>query len=500
MFLLLLLPGAVVSLTCDGYDIDDTFSVSYTNGGGDVTYKLVESGSLSDLFTIDSLTTCPTGDLIIPSTHDVDSNCSNIQVATIAESVFADCIGITSVEVMAGVLRIGANAFAKCTGMEAAIVPLTVTSMGDSVFADCSSLQSIQFHADHHFTEFGLGMFENCRALESVILPNLYDLGERTFSGCWDLSEVDFGGLKTIGKMAFSECLNLTRVRCGTGSIEKIDEMAFYGCVRLTTVIFPSWDIGARAFAHCIALEHVYGGSQIGTIGEEAFLNCSSLASITLPATLTTIGYGAFQDCVALEYFAYCGSYSPELSPDGDDVFTGCDALLKVHAALWNEAFAGSQVPVEPDFEPDCTFPVPDEGTTTTPVTVRPSGALTWTATPVKTPATETVREESVMGTMAIAGIAIGGVVLIGVVIVLIVFLRKRRRDPRNDMYNNASLDDSSDAEKGEKKVVSLEVAVADDANSSDASDAAAEKVKSGEAADGVEAVDDNTSGDHVEA
>lgn len=78
------------------------------------------------------------------------------------------------------------------------------------------------------------GVFEGCRNLTSVILPDsVVYIGYSAFAGCESLTNITIpDGLTDIGESAFSECISLTNIII-PDSVISIGYGAFYGCTNL---------------------------------------------------------------------------------------------------------------------------------------------------------------------------------------------------------------------------------------------------------------------------
>ena len=101
---------------------------------GDYTYT-VHSNKAS----IVGCDTAISGDVTIPSVLD------GYPVVGIDYYAFSRCIGLTSVEIPAGVTSIATYAFDGCNGLTSVEIPASVTSIGCDVFRDCDKLTSVTF-------------------------------------------------------------------------------------------------------------------------------------------------------------------------------------------------------------------------------------------------------------------------------------------------------------------------------------------------------------------
>ena len=110
---------------------------------------------------------------------------------------------------------IGAGAFSDCISFYDVELPSGLKSIGDYAFANCTELISVTFNpcdieilSEH--------IFENCYALEEIILPQT---------------------IKTIEANAFYNCISLKEITIPL-SVTEIKSQAFQGCYQLTSVNF----------------------------------------------------------------------------------------------------------------------------------------------------------------------------------------------------------------------------------------------------------------------
>ena len=178
-------------------------------------------------------------------------------VTKVGNHAFANCLGLTSVEIPEGVTSIGDNAFDFCSGLTSVTIPSTVTSIGNFAFSLCDGLTSVSI--PNSVTSIGNQAFKDCRGLASVTLSStITSIKFNTFSGCSNLTSV------TI-----------------PSTVTSIEESAFDGCTGLTSVTIPN---------------------TVTSIGAWAFESCTGLNPLVVPNTVTTIGLNAFKDVPRVIY------------------------------------------------------------------------------------------------------------------------------------------------------------------------------------------------------
>jgi hypothetical protein len=124
-------------------------------------------------------------------------------------------------------------------------------------------------------TEIGDSVFESCKSLQEVILPNsIVKIGEKAFMNS-TLEKINLPeGVCEIGIEAFSGS-KLYEISIPS-TLGEISRNTFYFCFNLTKVMLPK-------------------GLKI--ICRNAFYNCKKLYKIDIPEGVTTIGYDAFYSC-----------------------------------------------------------------------------------------------------------------------------------------------------------------------------------------------------------
>ena len=220
---------------------------------------------------------------------------------------------VTSVDIPAGVTRIGNSAFAnnRLTNVN---LPAGLTSIGSTAFVQ-NQLAGVEIPAG--VTSISDGAFF-INQLENVDLPaGLRSIGNRAFS-VNRLASVDLpAGLTFIGVNAFTDN-ELASIDIPPGIT--VLETSVFSHNRLISVVIPSG---------------------VTYIGNSAFANNALLESVVIPASVTSIGSGAF------------GGVAGTISGDGT-IFTTNIALVSVtflgRIPLENIGRPGFNIPTQTHF------------------------------------------------------------------------------------------------------------------------------------------------------
>lgn len=311
----------------------------------------------------------------------------------ISDNAFMGCTSLSTIEIPAGVKRIGSRAFrntaiynnadreayagnwlvdCKETGSYGSVAVKEGTAgIADYAFYGCKGITGVTIPDGVRY--IGRGAFYNCRGLTSAVLPSdLTEIQDYTFYHCDELVLPELPlTLTRIGQSAFYKCRLVAdadessenRLIIPAG-VKEIGAFAFYGCTytytdRDTTEqksggidILIIGDgvvtIGERAFAGMLTLQQVTIGSGVQTLGEKAFYKCLGLRSVTFGASLQSIGDKAFYNCHALEavtlpasltdigayaFYRCIGIASLELGGTvriGDGAFLGCVGIRQL--------------------------------------------------------------------------------------------------------------------------------------------------------------------------
>ena len=253
-----------------------------------------------------------TGSIIIPST--VTYNSKTYNVTRISSKAFANCDGLTSIEISYGVKYIGESAFCGCSYLESVVIPNSVTEIGNDAFWGCSNLSAIVI--PNSVTKIGSRAFTST-ALTSVTIPkSVTCLGLSStsqfnvFSSCPNLSyiTVEDGnsvydsreGCNAIIISSTNKLLTGSKNTIIPNSVTAIGSRAFYGNKVLTTIDIPNsvTSIEQQAFEGCTGLTSVVIPSSVTNFDNSAFTSCSNLTSIIseMDAPSDTYSYPDFYD------------------------------------------------------------------------------------------------------------------------------------------------------------------------------------------------------------
>lgn len=181
------------------------------------------------------------------------------------------------------------------------------TIIDNGMFQGCRDLQSIEL--PNSINSIGSEAFDGCSGLTSIAIPkNVTFIGERAFSSCSSLTEVHISDLAAwfnitfdinnsvfIGESAnplyyahhlYLNGTELTEIEI-PAVITKINDYALYGASSITSITIPD---------------------SVTSIGAYAFYGCSGLTSITIPSSVASIGENTFHNCMCLDVINYHGT------------------------------------------------------------------------------------------------------------------------------------------------------------------------------------------------
>lgn len=195
-----------------------------------------------------------------------------------------------------------------------------LTCISASAFEGCSNLSNVNFKTAASLSGMGEGAFAGSAVTEVDLseCTQLAELPDDAFSGCANLEKVVFNeGLKSIGWGAFYDC-------------DKLEKVEFPDSLkRIGTHVEDLEDLDEDvygAFEDCNSLKTVDFNEGLETIGDASFCCCPALEKLEFPDSLKTIGHNAFQCCDALSKV----EFNEGLETIGDAAFEGYNAIDKL--------------------------------------------------------------------------------------------------------------------------------------------------------------------------
>lgn len=134
-------------------------------------------------------------------------------VKEIGHFAFTNCIQLTKVSILKGVMSIGVCAFKGCNSLKDVIIPKSVTLIGANAFGDCVQLTRITI--PNSITEISTCAFRGCSGLTDIIIPkSVTSIGCYAFEYCTSLESVAIPeSVTSIGSYAFFHCKKLKEVK-----------------------------------------------------------------------------------------------------------------------------------------------------------------------------------------------------------------------------------------------------------------------------------------------
>ena len=264
----------------------------------------------------------------------------------IEKNVFSGCINLESILLPSKLQYIGSKAFSK-TGIKELVLPSNFEHIAASAFEDsliemidlsktlvsvienctfwcCSNLayfippkdlvqirafafyktgfQAIDF-TKTKLEEIHESAFCYCSSLLKIKLPETFTfIGENAFVKCNFKTFTVQHSIKQVGSYFLSENDKLEELDLSNSSLSMIPDFSFSGCSLLSSISFPSHDIGfgVRCFADT-SISYLYLSKYITFLGKECFFRCSNLVTVSMNDSLIEkLPEGCFRDCSML--------------------------------------------------------------------------------------------------------------------------------------------------------------------------------------------------------
>ena len=300
---------------------------------------------------------------------DIPNIISNIEVANITTSAFADSLSLEEVTIPSSITRIEESAFSNCNNLSKVIIYCNPWYMGNNIFYGCDDITInglpntfVEAYADLNniaflaisFNDDGNDLFEEA-ATVSVGLDEGYNLcaGDvdyyefvPTISGEYEISSVS--SLSTQGNI-----FSLNQVMLASdnawGSVGERNFLISYELISGQTyyirvngyendqegdysirIVGPEDSIEGLVFdestgtitdytgtATTLDIPSTISGVDVVALGDSAFYQCHTLTSIVIPSSVTSIGYAVFADCDNLTNITVSDSNPNFSSVDG---------------------------------------------------------------------------------------------------------------------------------------------------------------------------------------
>lgn len=245
-------------------------------------------------------------------------------VTTISYLAFKDCNSLTSVIMEKGVLVIGGNnngstgsgAFENCTALEEVVVPSSITTIYASAFRNCSSLKRFTIQATV-LPEIGTNVFQNASVSEATLYVPEKSIEKYRETEPWStfgtIKTVEEGTQQTVYPSSSYELSDDGKTLLKwNGTETEID----FG---IDPVLAKVTAIGYRAFFRNEHVEKLTLNEGITSIEDNAFHGLSKLTTVNLPASLTSMGSYNFTACESLKDISVA---------EGNTVYSASDGVL----------------------------------------------------------------------------------------------------------------------------------------------------------------------------
>ena len=235
-------------------------------------------------------------------------------------------------------LIIFSSAFANCTGLTKLNIPRRTTWIAVTAFSGCNSLSEVKFETPSRLITIGDGAFKNCKKLGLLTIPmGVVEIGSEAFMDCADEKVSDPENGSYVWKSGL-QSVSLPN------TLKSIGMSAFSGCQRLGTAnfLFNSVDvpvpvrlesINARAFSDCGALLVFIIPDSTTYLGPELFAGCADFLQVCF-----LDAYTWFESKLDIKYSNQISLIDPTLtySYTGDSLRgSRAGALLKENEFGW---------------------------------------------------------------------------------------------------------------------------------------------------------------------
>ena len=224
----------------------------------------------------------------------------------------------SSVNVPAGIKKIGNRAFYRNGNLDSVKLPNSVDSIGEFAFAR-SALSDINL--PDGLTDIDYAAFYNCPNLSSIGIPaSVSNIALGAFDGTpflenWKNS--GDGDYLVVGDGVLLAYKGRDPKIMIPENVKHIGAGTFSHNPNLESVVIPGnvQDIGEEAFSDCSKLSELVMDEGVRNIGDRAFKN-SALKVVNLPDSIEGIGLSAFDNGGTLQTVIFNGTNAPNVTYD----------------------------------------------------------------------------------------------------------------------------------------------------------------------------------------
>ncbi|MBO5691530.1 MAG: leucine-rich repeat domain-containing protein [Spirochaetaceae bacterium] len=264
------------------------------------------------------------------------------------------------------VSRLEKGLFHNCVALQSVVLPNNCWVVGSRCFASCKNLTQVTLSQE--LVSLGMFSFDSCQKLEKIIFPKkLKVIGKYCFRDCTSLSAVELPPLvQNLHNHCFAGCTKLTHIHLPK-NLEFVAGTSFLGCTHLTFSLdkmntsFSTDSSGKLLLSYDGKILHAYPSatgqvklpSGIQRIGSNLFRHCKDITDIELPEGLEVIDEFAFMDCRALRSLQLPKS----LQKLGWSAFVACTGLQEVILLGKLENLSFGHCEDEEVLERSCQYP-----------------------------------------------------------------------------------------------------------------------------------------------
>ncbi|GHU83099.1 hypothetical protein FACS1894196_2430 [Clostridia bacterium] len=206
--------------------------------------------------------------------------------------------------------------------MQHVALPDAIEEIGAGAFSGCNRLWTIELPAG--LKRIGINAFESCFWLEELTLPDgVEEIGAGAFWGCQSLKKVTLSrDLKSIGTSAFALAYNLESIALPEeNKAFTVVDGVFYTSDMKDLVLYPFYladetltvpdgveTLSPGALQLNRALKEVVLPDTLQTIGELAFLGMPNLEKLVVPPSVTDFTNTGLPTSSALTIYGDAGS------------------------------------------------------------------------------------------------------------------------------------------------------------------------------------------------